>query len=496
MNISTYPATLPAVLQIRPYQQRWIDDKSRFKLAVKSARIGYSYATGLEAIFDCLLHSKSTWTILSASKPQSVEFVQTCKDNLDLMGESAKLFQDEDFVDSMVDTFGAIEKIVQRITFPNGSRIIALPANARTARGYPGNAVLDEFAHHEDSYAIWAAVIRQTALGTNKLRVLSTPNGEQGKFFDLATRLHLTDGVAPSPNPTVDGPWTGHWIDVYQAVAEGCPIDIPAMRSGVDDQDTWDQEFCCQFLKSSGSWLSLDLVASAEDDDASINAITPSYRPRGPLFCGIDVGRHHDATTMWIDERIGDVYWTRMVVWIFAKSFPEQARQLAPLVALCDRGAIDSTGMGIALYDLLEEACPGRMMGVNFAGTNAPLKQDKDIASMRRRDDTSVRMKVDLAMRIKKKLEQGKTRLPRHPQVRTELMAVKRESTGSGVTFDAPRIEVDSAVAGGGKRKRFAHADAFWAKALADFAADGRTITLGMTPSSTPSSFSQTGGLL
>ncbi len=51
---------LPAVLQLRPYQQRWIDDESRFKLAVKSARIGYSYATGLEAIFDCLQHPKST----------------------------------------------------------------------------------------------------------------------------------------------------------------------------------------------------------------------------------------------------------------------------------------------------------------------------------------------------------------------------------------------------------------------------------------------------
>ena len=144
-------AAVPAVLQLRPYQQRWIDDQTRFKLAVKSARIGYSYATGLEAIFDCLLHPKSTWTILSASKPQSVEFVQTCKDNIELMFEVAALFLDEDFVDAL----GAIEGIVQRISFPNGSRIIALPANARTARGYPGNAVLDEFAHHEDSYAIW-----------------------------------------------------------------------------------------------------------------------------------------------------------------------------------------------------------------------------------------------------------------------------------------------------------------------------------------------------
>lgn len=482
-------AAVPAVLQLRPYQQRWIDDQARFKLAVKSARIGYSYATGLEAIFDCLLHPKSTWTILSASKPQSVEFVQTCKDNIELMFEVAALFLDEDFVDAL----GAIEGIVQRISFPNGSRIIALPANARTARGYPGNAVLDEFAHHEDSYAIWAAVIRQTALGNTKLRVLSTPNGEQGKFFDLATRLKLTDGVAPEPNPTIDGPWSGHWIDVYQAQSEGCPINITEMKSGVDDEETWNQEFCCQFLKSSGAWLPLELVSRAEDDDASMELL-PSFRQRGPLYGGIDVARHHDATVMWIDEKIGDVYWTRMVKYIFAETFPKQKRMLEPFVRMCDRVAIDSTGMGIALYDLLNETNRGTMMGVNFAGSNAPLKQDNDHASVRRKDETSVKMKIDLAMRIKKRLEEGKSRLPRNPQIRTELMAVKREATGSGVTFDAPRIEVDSAVAGGGKKKRFAHADAFWAKALCDFASAAGNITLGMTPSSTPSTMSQLGG--
>jgi len=479
--------SLPAVLQLRPYQQRWIDDESRFKLAVKSARIGYSYATGLEAIFDCLRHPKSTWTVLSASKPQSVEFVQTCKDNIELMGATAQLFQDEDFDDNLSLTLGSIVGIVQRISFPNGSRIMALPANARTARGYPGNAVLDEFAHHEDSYAIWAAVIRQTALGNSKLRVLSTPNGEQGKFFDLATRLKLTDGVAPDPNPVHDGPWTGHWIDVHQAVAEGCPINIDEMRSGVDDDDTWRQEFCCEFLKAAGAWLPLELVSSNEHDDATTEML-PSFQSRGPLYGGIDVARHHDATVMWIDEKIGDVYWTRMVLYIYAATFPDQYKRLDPFVKMCDRVAIDATGMGIALYDLLNQTNEGRIVGINFAGTNQAVKQDKTVQSTKHdAENTSVRMKVDLAMRIKKKLELGKSRLPRNAQVRTELMAVKREATATGVTFDAPRIEVDSAVAGGGKKKRYAHADAFWAKALCDWAAAGNGPVLGMTKSEKPS---------
>jgi hypothetical protein len=51
-------------------------------------------------------------------------------------------------------------------------------------------------------------------------------------------------------------------------------------------------------------------------------------------------------------------------------------------------------------------------------------------------------------------------------------MAIKREATATGVKFDAPRIELESAVAGAQpKRKSTATADSFWAKALADLAA-------------------------
>jgi phage FluMu gp28-like protein len=44
------------------------------------------------------------------------------------------------------------------IRFGNGSRIIAIPANPSTARGYSANIILDEFAYHEDPDKIWAAM--------------------------------------------------------------------------------------------------------------------------------------------------------------------------------------------------------------------------------------------------------------------------------------------------------------------------------------------------
>jgi phage FluMu gp28-like protein len=494
LQIPVMQPVLPAAMQLRPYQVRWVEDKSRFKLAVKSARIGYSFGTALEVVLDCLATQKATWTILSASKAQSVEFVEACKSILQLMGEVAELFEDEVFL----DVVSGIEDYQMRVSFPNGARIIALPANPRTARGYPGNAVLDEFAHHDKSYAIWAAVIRQTALG-HKLRVLSTPNGEQGKFFDLAREAGLIDGVAPPVNPVVRGPWSSHWVDVYAAVAEGCPINIEEMKLGVGDDDTWNQEFCCIFLKAVGAWLPLELIAAAESDEATIDLppeyLVPGFRPQGFLSLGIDVGRDHDATSAWLDEKIGDVSVTRGVWWLYGMSFPEQFKKLSPIARIADRVAIDSTGMGIALYDYLNEAFPGRIIGINFAGTRP--RGEKPLATSGRDEaEKSIRMKTDLAIRIKKKFEMARCRIPHSTQIRNELGSIKRESTGGGVRFDAPRIETDSAVAGGGKKKRYAHADAFWAKALADFAAETNVISTDFTASEAESNYATSMGIL
>jgi phage FluMu gp28-like protein len=465
---------LPAVLQMRPYQQRWIDDNSRFKIVVKSARIGFSFATAWRRVEIAMRIPGRTCTVLSASKAQSVEFIETCAKMVQLMGETATHVTNEDFIDAI----GRIEAIQSKITFPNGSRIIALPANPRTARGYPGDAVLDEFAHHEDSYAIFAAVFRQVALG-NSLEVISTPNGEQGKFYDIARDLGLDMGVAPSQQPVRKNGWSGYWIDVHSAVAQGCPINVDEMRQGLNDEDTWAQEFCCTFLKSTGSWLTLDLISICEDGGATLD-IPQGWVPRGQVYSGIDVGRDRDASCLWLDEYLGDVALTRGIVWLHAKKFREQAEVFNPIVRMCNRGAIDKTGMGVGLYELIEEENPGRILGINFAGTN----------------DNGVRMKTDMAIRTKKRFEQARNRIPYDGRVRTELQAIKRIATSTGVTFDAPRIDVGTAVAGGVKKKLSMHADAFWAKALADLAADTGFVVPEVVTTGQPTSYSRTGGYM
>jgi len=428
---------------------------------VKSARIGFTFASMVEAVLDCL-QRVTTWTVLSASKEQGKEAVGDAGRIIEAMGAAAQLYE-EPFADEL----GESSIQLTRLQLPNGSRIIVLPANPRTARGYPGNAILDEFAHHDQSYSIWAAISRQVLLQGHKLRILSTPNGEQGKFFELAREFGLVDGVPPAPNPVQRKNWSWHWIDVRMAIAQGCPISLEdAMDLYKGDPETAQQELFCAFLKAVGSWLSLELLATAEDSGATLDW-PAGYKPVGPLFLGVDVARDGDRTVAWLDEHIGDVAWTRMVLPIhdvpfFGKNGKlGQAELLEPWVRLASRTAMDCTGIGLGLFEYLDMKCPGRVMGINFAGLS----------------DKGVKIKTDLAVRTKKRYEQAKNRIPYDLDIRQELLAIKRENTASGVKFDAPRIEIEGPTAGGRKKKVYAHADSFWAQALAHFAAESAPIS-------------------
>ena len=105
------------------------------------------------------------------------------------------------------------------IRFPGGSRISALPANSRTARGRSANVILDEFAHHQDSRAIWTALYPVISAPGLRLRVVSTPAGKSNRFYDLATGSD--DDL--------------HHVDIYEAVRQGLDRDVDELQRGMRD---------------------------------------------------------------------------------------------------------------------------------------------------------------------------------------------------------------------------------------------------------------------
>lgn len=413
---------MPAVT-LQNWQKRYVADKSRRKLLVKSVQVGGSFVAALEVVLDCFEHERAMWIMLSASDRQSIELMEKVK----MHTAGAGVVVDSGFFEQT--------SIVQHTAkFSNGSRIIALPANPDTARGYSGNVLLDEFAIHRDAKAIWKAMVGRTMRGF-KLRVLSSFKGKQNKFFELAKELGLADGVAPVPNPAANGTWSAHWVDIFLAVAEGLNVDIDELHRTVGDEDIWLEEFCCVPVDGALDFIPLELVQSCESPAASIEW---DGEKRPNLYWGFDVARKRDLSVIWIIELLDNgEKLTRGVITMSRMKFEEQKDIARRVAAICERGCIDATGIGANIAEDLADEFPGRVEPVEFSGPN----------------------KERMAIAVKTDFESRSLLIPESVTIRRSIQSVKRFTGATGnIRFDAARTAQG-------------HGDEFWALALANSAA-------------------------
>ena len=408
------------------YQKDWARDESRLTFAVKAAQIGYSSATASWAIGRCIDRSKHLIIMLSRSEAQAKELVLKAKRQVDELGSV------DAAVGSESVTLSNAVKMEHSIRFPNGSRIVALSSDPDTARGYTGDVVLDEFAFHPESQAIFKAAYRQITLG-HKMRVLSTPNGEAGKFYEIAKAVGLDAGVRPKTLPYAARGWSCHWCDVFRAVECGFGIDIDELRAGCDG-NLFAQEYCCRFLSNDLMWITPDKYQACVDKVASVGT------PNGfALYGGYDVARNKDLAVLWALEQYGDGFMTVGVMEMRNTPTPDQREILRSLMRCFARLAIDKTGMGLTIFEDLDREFPGRIDGVNFTG---PIKEI-------------------MATQGKKAVEERKAKLPDDPACRHAFTSVRRSTNAVGsARYDAQHDE-------------HGHADHWWAFCLALMAAQG-----------------------
>jgi len=431
-------------LELLPYQQRWLGDSSPLKIVVKARQIGFSFAATLRAVFECL-RRKTTWIFLSKGERQSRLLMEKVQEHIQSCGIIARTSESSFFEGTMTKQLEA--------RFPNGSVIYGLPANPDTARGYTGNVTLDEFAFHQDAAKVFSALYPTITRGY-QLEVVSTPNGQQGKFFELAKAAGLADTTPMSP-PQRGGEarsagWSGHRVDIFEAAREGLKVDVEALRAGCDDEETWLQEFCCQFVSQASDWIPAELFQQCVSSEASITLPTPYSPPqsgRGAeggvgFYAGWDIARKHDLSVIWVCELVGDVTWTRAVIELRNTPTPDQVREARALLPLLRRMNIDQSGMGLAIFEQLAREFPGKVEGVGFT---QPTKEA-------------------MAVLAKRRMEETKVRIPDSDQVRASFRSVKKTMNALGqARFDS---EHDS---------KYGHADHWWAFCLAETAAERPT---------------------
>lgn len=436
-----------------PYQTAWVTDGSRLKLMEKSRQIGMSWATAYATVertgSSAARHDQ--W-VSSRDDLQARLFVEDCK-----LWATALDTVTKDLGTQAIDDQKNAAHVLQ---FKNGKRIYSLSSNADAQAGKRGGRVLDEFALHPDPRKLWAIAYPGITWG-GSLELVSTHRGSNNFFNQLIREIN--EGGNPKHI-------SHHKVTLQAALDQGflyklqqmLPHDneIQAMdeaayfdfvRGGCADEESFQQEYMCNPADDDSAFLEYDLITNAEyAQDTHWQHIEGR-----DLYMGVDVGRKHDLTVLWVVERLGDVLYTRHVERLKNMPKPQQDAIIYPWIAKCRRVWFDNTGLGIGWVDDAQAKFGAhRIEGINF----------------------TTRSKEELAYPVRGRMQDRSVRIPHDPVIRSDLRSVtKTTTTGGHVRFTAERTPDG-------------HADHFWALALAvgaaanpaapiDYRSTGRRIT-------------------
>ena len=427
------------------YQTRWMEDDSRFKIGMMSRQAGKSFCTAAEIVKDCIEHErkgkKTHWVVLSRGERQALEYMHKniipmvkafyVLYSAILKNQAPPEIKETEYVVDRETVSGKTEQVRYKsfeVTLPSGSRITALPANPDTAVGYSANVLLDEFALHADSRAIWTALYPTITRGY-KIRIISTPRGKNNKFYEL-----MTDK---------DSVWSQHRVTIHDAVSQGLDVNIEELKAGLNDDEVWAQEYELEWAEGSATALLWEDIIACEREGAG----DPDGFLGGDVYVGNDIaGKGND---LWVTiplEDVQGVLWLREILTRRKASFAQQDKLLDAVMERyrAIKVGMDETGLGAKpVEDAQGRYGASRVAGVVFTQS----------------------IKHDMVQLLQTVFQDRTIALPMgNAKLRTDLYSIKKTVGKNGQpSYNAPS---------GGE----SHGDRFWALALAVYVAKGGKI--------------------
>lgn len=431
-----------------------------------SRQIGKSYVLAAWAIYRVLDHPGRLVTVLSNSKDNGIEFIHKCTEICELLRVA---FEEEDLSpDDLIENM----RIECRIkNSGKWGRIKVLAANPRTARGFSGDLVLDEYAHHEDSVRIWdAAEPILSARADYQCRIAGTGNGRFNMFYRMAALaksrgkaegFRLSEAGFPVSRVTRTDAWK-MGVKIFDTATRK-EITPEQARVRALDKRSYDQNYECLFADENMALLTMELINAAEystteggllecrieEQDWSLDTLEFLKTRPGPLCVGLDVGRSRDITCLAVGEKQGQTALTRAMLRLQGMRIPRQQERLNAILRLPNfgRGSGDATGLGLGLCEGAQEIVgPYRFEALHFA-----QKENREVRGVMQ-DDKALVTEL-MALDLLKAFEDRRIRIPCESALRDALR--KPESVHNGKQV---RIAVERDEAG--------HADEFWALAL------------------------------
>jgi len=440
--------------QLLKYQRDWVDDHARWKFGLMARQVGKDFSAAFEGMAECVVAEccgeKIDWLIASPSERQSLEALAKWK-------RWAEAFQ-LTLADYEELREGGGEGLLRSatMTFPHGSRVIAVPGKPDTVRGFCANVLFTEFAFFEEPDATWRAVYATIANsmsgGVKKMRIITTPHGIGNKAHQIWTEnFHPVgrDSIEPK-NPGSQGSteteqhergplgglsrstenplWKCHFVDIHKAAKDGLPVNIEELRAGMADPDGWAEEFECHFHDVQAVLLPYEMIAACESIEATASVPADYWQSAlpDPLVMGIDFGRSHNKTVAVTSKQAGDVQQTVEILEMDRTPTPEQIERLRPRLRRVRRVCLDYTGPGVGLGDFL----------VKEFGQYDPARHLYGKIELCQFTNA---LKVEIFSKLRMAFEKRSVRVPVSRTLREDLHSVNRVCTPSGqITYRAP----------------------------------------------------------
>ncbi len=417
-------------------------DPAIMKLMEKSRRIGISYGSAYE---DVRRHSHAdnrlqTW-VSSRDELTARQYVRDCMAFAKILNAAA-----QEVGETILTDDGGKQHTAQTINFANGQPLHSLSSNPDAFAGRGGYVKLDEFALRKDPGAVYA-IAGPTIDWGGALAIISTHRGS-GNYFNTLIREIREKG-----NPKK---FSYHRVTLQDALDQGflwklqtklkdgdprLEYDEAAyfdyQRSRARDQETFLQEYMCVPADDAGAFLEYGLIDSGcyKESEKWEFTIEQARACANPIYCGIDIGRHHDLTSLLVVEKVGGICLVRKRIDLLKMMFSTQESVLYPWIELAKRTCIDSTGLGMQFAERAAQRFGKyRVEGITFSG---PVKEE-------------------LAYPVRSAFEDGAIKIPfGDDALIADLRKIRKETSAAGKI----RFVADSDDDG--------HADRFWALALA-----------------------------
>ncbi|MGB0716617.1 MAG: terminase large subunit domain-containing protein [Phycisphaerae bacterium] len=401
------------IIPLLNYQKEDIESNDRFRWNCWARQTGKSFTKSLRRIIRGLKRRRNQ-IFLSAGERQCKALMQKARQHCHALKIATRVL-------SRDKTRFQFKEKQMEIELPGGIRIIGLPANPHTARGYTGDVLLDEFAMHKDDREIWSAMFPTLLRGKGELDIASTPMGKESVFHDIQFNPRFTTSR----------------VTLHEAVDAGLKVDIEEIRTAMGDEARFRREFLCEFADSDEAFIDYDRLLNCTTPHLNIARKPDEIKEeKEELFAGIDLARHHDTTVMWVLQKQTQRLTTIGLIELRQQTFANQFQQLRQLLERPNlrKCCIDATGLGMPLAEkAVEEFGPHRVEPITFTAAS----------------------KAQIAHQLKYNIEQQLIEIPDDEKVIKDLHAIRRIVTAAG------NVRLDA------QRSNQSHADRFWAAALA-----------------------------